>query len=101
MGASAAVAAILIKQQHIVEAFREAGATAVNTAATPASLGVDERIAFHKLRGHDVVREAGDGLFYLDEQAWDGLRQSRRRRVLVVGVVVLAAAITTVVIALR
>ena len=62
---------------------------------------MDERLAFHKLRRRDVLCEAGDGLFFLDEQAWEDLRQARRRRLLVVGVIVLAAALVSAVVAVR
>lgn len=86
MGASAAAAVIIAKEKHIVAAFREAGATSLGKAVAPATLGVHERLAFSKLRQHAVLREAGPGLFYLDEPSWEALRRFRRRLAIVVAV---------------
>lgn len=78
MGAS--VAAILIaKERHIVDAYQRAGATTPDAAVTPASLGVDERLAFRKLVGHAVLRETTPGAYYVDEPSWRALRSLRRR----------------------
>lgn len=82
MGAS--VAAVLIaKERHIVDAYQRAGATSPDAAVTPASLGVDERLAFRKLVGHAVLRETTPGTYYVDEPSWRALRSLRRRLVLV------------------
>ena len=78
MGAS--VAAVLIaKERHIVAVYERAGATSPATAVTPASLGVDERLAFRKLVGHAVLRETTPGTYYVDEPSWRALRSLRRR----------------------
>jgi hypothetical protein len=83
----------LIKEKHIVAAFRGAGATSPPTAMTPAALGVHERLAFTKLRRRAVLREATTGLYYLDEPSWEALRSTRRRMALVLGLLVLVAAV--------
>jgi hypothetical protein len=83
----------LIKEKHIVAAFRGAGATSPPAAMTPASLGVQEHLAFAKLRRRAVLREAGAGRYYLDEPSWAALRSTRRRTALVLGLLVLAAAV--------
>jgi hypothetical protein len=101
MGASAAAAVILIKQKHIVTAFRQAGATSSTTAVAPAALGVHERLAFSKLRRRGVLRETGPGFFYLDEPAWVALRRSRHRRILILCVGLLVLAIVSTVFSLR
>ena len=93
MGASAAAAVMLLKEKHIVSAFRQAGATSPAAANTPAAIGVDERIAFQKLRRRAVLREAGPGRFYLDELNWEALRRMRRRMALLIGLPVLAVAL--------
>lgn len=93
MGASAAAAAILIKEKHIVEAFRNAGATAPAGAVHPDALGVHQRLAFLKLKRKAILREAGSGLFYLDEPSWEAWRRFRRRIALVVGLFVLLVAV--------
>ncbi|MGH7702086.1 MAG: hypothetical protein ACREMO_03270 [Gemmatimonadales bacterium] len=79
MGAVAAVAAGIRKQKEIVALFRAARATAPDRATTPAALGVHQGLAYRKLRGHAVLREASEGRLYLDEVAWTAL-QTRRRR---------------------
>jgi hypothetical protein len=91
MGASAAVAVIVIKEKHIVAAFRHAGATSPEKADTPAAIGVDERAAFHILIRRAVLREAEPGRYYLDEMSWEALRGTRRRRMMLLGVVLLIA----------
>ena len=93
MGASAAAAVMLLKEKHIVSALRQAGATSPATANTPAAIGVDERIAFHKLLRRTVLREGEPGRFYLDELSWEALRRARRRTALLIGLLVLAAAL--------
>ena len=92
MGAGA-VAVIVAKERHIVDAFQRAGAIDPRSAVVPAAIGVSERIAFRKLRQHAVLREANPGTFYLDEPSWQALRALRRRMALVWLVVVLFAAV--------
>lgn len=93
MGASA-VAAILAREKHIVDAFRRAGATSATSAVAPAAIGVSERLAFRKLREHAVLRETSSGVFYLDEPSWQALCAMRRRLGLAAALlVVLLAAI--------
>lgn len=93
MGASAAAAVILVKEKHIVAAFRQARATSPAAAKTPAAIGVDERIAFQRLRRRAILRETEPGRFYLDEVSWEALRRMRRRRAMLIGLLVVAAAI--------
>jgi hypothetical protein len=77
MGASAAVAVILLKEKHIVAAFRDAAA-------------ISERIPFRRLCDQAVLRTTAAGLYYLDEPSWEALRRGRRRRVLVALLLVIA-----------
>jgi len=93
MGASAAGAVILLKEKQIVAAFRQAGATSAPAAVTPAALGVHERLAFRRLRQRAVLREAGPGVYYLDELSWAALRRVRRRVLIVVALAAIAAAL--------
>lgn len=62
-----------------MDAYQRAGATTPDAAVTPASLGVDERLAFRKLVGHAVLRETTPGAYYVDEPSWRALRSLRRR----------------------
>ena len=57
MGATVA-AVIAAKERAIVEAFRDAGATALVTAVPLEQLGVEENVGFRRLRRHEVIREA-------------------------------------------
>jgi hypothetical protein len=82
MGAVAA-AAIIHKEKEIVANFRAANALTPAAARTPASLGVPEGLAFRRLRGHAVLREAEGGRLYLDEPSWQALRAIRRRMAMV------------------
>ena len=86
MGATAA-AAIVARERHIVDAFRRAGATRPDAAATTQSLGVSERLAFRILVRDAVLRETTPGFYYLDEPSWQAKRAIRRRVALVMLVI--------------
>ena len=92
MGA-AGVAVILVRERHIVDAFRRAGAVDPRSAVVPTTIGVAERLAFRKLCRRAVLREASTGLFYLDEPSWQALRALRRRVALIGLLIVLFAAV--------
>ena len=91
MAASAAAAAVIAREKRIVAAFRAAGATSAEKAVVPQDIGVNGRVAFKKLVGHDILREAGDGRFYLDEQKWKDLRRLRHRVILIMLLIVVVA----------
>jgi hypothetical protein len=82
-----AVAVVLIKERHIVEAFERVGATTAERARTLdelGDLGVHAHgLAWHALRDRVIVREAGSGRYYVDIELWQATRR-RRRRVLFV-----------------
>ena len=93
MGAAAA-AVILMKERHIVDAFRAAGATSVESARLPQDLNVGlHGAAWRALCNGAVMRDGGAGRFYLDVLSWEATRRSRRKRVLILGVLVLAIAL--------
>ncbi len=82
----AAVAVVLIKERHIVEAFELAGSTSAERAIVPGDIGVHEAgIGWRRLRSRAIVREThpGSGLFYLDVEVWQSVRAMRRRLVIV------------------
>ena len=90
----AAVAAVLIKERHIVDAFVRAGAVSAERAHLPDDVGVDTwGIGWRRLRDRAVVREAtpGGGLYYVDVEVWEATRRQRRRVLFVVLIVVIAA----------
>ena len=89
--AAAAAAVIVRKEKEIVNIFRGAGAMSAERARDPEQLGVHQHLAFHRLVQRAVLRNAGDGRFYLDEMSWNALRNTRRRvAILAMAVVVIA-----------
>jgi hypothetical protein len=90
MGA-AAVAVILMKERHIADAFRTAGATSAAAARLPQDLNVGMHGAgWRVLHRNAFVREAGEGRYYLDVPNWDASNRARRQRALIAGIIVLA-----------
>lgn len=59
--------------------FREAGATAPGAARTVDELHLHMNVAMRRLRHGAVIREAGPGRLYLDEEVWEALGRTRRR----------------------
>lgn len=83
MGAAATI--IIIKERHIVDAFVRAGATSAATAVFPSDIAVDlSGVGGRRLVERAVLRDAGDGRYYLDLLSWDALRRQRRRILFVV-----------------
>ncbi|MGB2867299.1 MAG: hypothetical protein WBD36_02515 [Bacteroidota bacterium] len=72
-------AGVVHKQKKIVAAFRRAGATSGDRATTVDNLGIHAGLAFRILRRHEILREANDEYFYLDEAAWEAHRARRHR----------------------
>lgn len=88
----AAVAAVIQRQEReIVDMFRGVGAMSADRARDPGELGVTHHLAFERLVRRAVLRDAGDGKFYLDELSWNALRSMRRR--LVIGLLLLVIAV--------
>jgi hypothetical protein len=94
----AAVAVLLAKERHIVTAFERVGAVTPERARTPEDVGVDaQRIAWRRLRERAIVRDAGDGRYYLDVEVWEANRRLRRRMMLVFLALILLLALLPVV----
>lgn len=90
----AAAAAIYMKERHIADAFRNAGATSADTARLPQDLNVAMHGAgWRILHRNAFVREAGEGRYYLDVPSWDASMRARRQRVLILAIVLLAFAL--------
>lgn len=78
------------KEREVRDAFREAGATTPVNATALSAIDVEETMAFRRLKRNAVIREAGPGLFYFDEDVWQALCAMRRRMAyLVAGTVAL------------
>jgi hypothetical protein len=100
MGAAAA-AVIIAKEKDLVAHFRLAGAVSAATAKSVTELGVDTRLAWNILERRAIIRDAGQGLYYLDELAWLTHQKRRRRRVMAVLVVVLGLFAVSAFVAMR
>ena len=96
MGAAAAI--MLRKERDIVNTYRGAGATTVDSARRADELDVSEHLAFHRLVRRAVLREGPEGRYYLDEPSWQALRRMRHRVVIIVLVllvVIIASGVVT------
>jgi hypothetical protein len=90
----AAVAVLLMRERHIVEAYRRAGATSPEKAVAPEDISVGTHgAAWRVLKNAAIMRSTGDGRYYLDELSWEASRRMRQQRLLIVVVLVAAFAI--------
>ena len=88
---AAGIAAVMHRQeQDIVNAFRGVGATSPGRARDPEELDVRHHVAFNRLARRAVLRDAGEGKYYLDELSWEAFRSMRRRMALVMLLVMAA-----------
>jgi hypothetical protein len=92
-GAAVVVAAAARKTRALINAFLAAQATTPERATTAASLGVEEGVAWRRLRRNGILRQAQNSGWYVDMDALSAWENSRRWRVLVV----LAVAVATLV----
>ena len=93
-----AVAVILIKERHVVEAFERAGAVAVHRAVRPADINVEDGgVIWRRLRERAIIREASPGLYYLDVEGWQAQRRTRRRLAFVMFIIIIGVLIVTAV----
>jgi hypothetical protein len=75
-----AFAVMIIKERRMVEAFTQAGATSPASGVYPDDIAVDlSALGGRRLIEGAIVREAGDGRFYVDVPSWEALRRRRRR----------------------
>jgi hypothetical protein len=83
-----AVAIVRRKEREVRDAFRSAGATNPQSAMSISDIGVDENLAFHRLKRNAVIRETGPSLFYFDEDVWQAFCAMRRRMLILLTVTV-------------
>ena len=79
MGAAVIAAAMRRREQEVIEDFRAAGATSPDRAQSYTAIGLGDSLAMRRLRNRAVIREAGPGVFYLDEEVWTAVRRTRMR----------------------
>jgi hypothetical protein len=82
MGAAAAVAVMRMKEREVRDAFRDARALNPASAMSLEAIGIGESGALRRLKRRAVIREAGPGLFYFDDDVWQAVRGMRRRMAL-------------------
>lgn len=90
MGGPAVVAILRMKEREVVDDFRAAGAVSPSTAQSYDAIGLGETLAMKRLHRRAVIREASPGLYYLDEEVWTAVRNTRRRLAIVMLIVVLS-----------
>ena len=88
---TAAAAVIIAKEKHLIAHFRRADALSPANAKSVTELGVDTGRAWSVLQRRAIIREASQGLYYLDESAW--LVHDKRRKRIVMTVVIIALAL--------
>jgi hypothetical protein len=98
MGAAAAI--IIRRQRDVVDTYRAAGATSPGTARDPGELGVEQNLIFRGLVRRAVLRDAGNGRYYLDAPSWDAFNGMRRRAALVLGLSVVLVVVLLVLLVL-
>lgn len=80
MGAPAVAIIIRKKENDLVDYFRDSGALSPDTAKSLTELQVDpDDFALKRLHRRAVIREVHPGEFYLDEEVWRAVRNTRRR----------------------
>lgn len=98
MGGGAAVVLVVArKERDLIDHFRRVRALSPETAATSASIGVEERHAWHRLARRGIIHQAPNSGWYLDEDALVSLGQTRRKRALAIIAVVLALFVASLV----
>jgi hypothetical protein len=98
----AAVAAVIIaKEKDLVAHFRRAGALGPANAKSVTELAIETRLAWSILERRGIIRDAGQGLYYLDELAWLAHQNRRRRTAITMLVIVLALLAVSTFLAMR
>jgi hypothetical protein len=82
MGAAVIAAAMRRREQEVIDDFRAAGATSPERAQSYTAIGLGNSLAIRRLKNRAVIREAGPGVYYLDEEVWAAVRRTRMRLVI-------------------
>ena len=85
MGAPAVAVIIRKKEDHLIDHFRSVGAVTPDTAKSLSELQVDpDDFILQRLHRRAVLREVHPGEYYLDEEVWRAVKNTRRRLVAVI-----------------
>ncbi len=80
MGAPAIAVIIRKKENDLVDYFRDSGALSPDTAKSLRDMQImEDDFAFKRLHRRAVIREVHEGEYYLDEEVWRAVRNTRRR----------------------
>ena len=82
VGGAVVIAITKRKEREVRDAFRSAGAITPANAMSLESIGIEETMAVKRLKKRAVIREAGPGLFYFDEDVWEAVSAMRKRMAL-------------------
>ena len=80
-----------LAERKVAQHFLDAGATSMADAIAFAPARPSRQRAFDRLKGADILRTDGEGLWWLDEDAWQRHRSNRRTRVVLTMLAVAAA----------
>ena len=69
------------RQNRLIKAFREMGATTPETAISPQDLGLWIGFIFHRMVYRGVFIKTGNGRFYMDEDSVAEFLEHRRFRI--------------------
>ncbi len=84
MGGPAVAAILRMREQEVIDDFRAAGATSPDRAMSYQAIGLGDSLAIKRLRNRAVIREAGPGTYYLDEDVWAAVIRTRQRLVITI-----------------
>lgn len=80
MGTTAGAVIIRKKENDMVQHFRDHGALSPETAKSLSALQLDaDNFALQRLHSRAVIRQVHEGEYYLDEEVWTAVQQTRRR----------------------
>ena len=89
---SSGAAAIVARQNKYIRRFQEAGAVSPETAVDLEQIGCRESFVFRRLVERSVFLATPQGKYYIDINAAEAFRKSRRERALTALVIVVALA---------
>lgn len=79
-GGAGVMVAMRIREKNVVKHFRDSGAISPETAKSLTDLRLDEGdFTLRRLHRRAVIRQVHAGEYYLDEEVWAAVKNTRRR----------------------